>query len=98
VKYKVSIQAEAKDDFRDIHAYLKKRYGDTIAKRFKISFMDILENLATTPLMFQSVPDRKNIRKCSALSPSLIIYEVDENEKRVEIRAIYDGRSDRQIL
>lgn len=86
------MKAAAKADFQDIHGYLRERFGKTSAARFKTSYSKILKSLGQTPRMYESVPEMPGVHKCSALSPTLVLYQVFETEKRVEILALYDGR------
>jgi plasmid stabilization system protein ParE len=92
VKYKVIILPGAEADFMQIHGYLKERFGKKPAARFKASFIRIIKELRHTPRMFQAVPERVGVHKCTALSPTIVLYEVFQDEKRVEILSLYDGR------
>jgi plasmid stabilization system protein ParE len=98
VKYKVIIQPAAKTQFRRIHAYLREEFGAKAARQFKDSFGRIVNVLSENPRMFEAVPDRQNVRKCSALTPSIIYYSVNEKGQRVEVVAMFDGRSDRKMF
>jgi plasmid stabilization system protein ParE len=92
VKYKVIVLPGAKAEFHQIHGYLKERFGKRSATRFKTTFTQILKALRHTPRMYEAIPERYGAHKCSAMSPTLVLYEVLEKEKRVEILTLYDGR------
>lgn len=92
MKYKVIVKTGAKADFLDIHGYLKERFGKQAAARFKTSYSKILKNLRNTPRMYGTIPEMHGVHKCAALSPTLVLYQVFEQEKREEILALYDGR------
>ncbi len=92
MKYKVVVKSSAKADFENIYGYLKERFGKNSAARFKTSYSTILKSLRITPRMYMAVPEMPGAHKCTALSPTILLYEVLEQEKRVEILALYDGR------
>jgi plasmid stabilization system protein ParE len=96
VKYKVIVKTAAKADFLEIHGYLKERFGKKSAARFKTTYSKILKALRHTPRMYESVPELPGVHKCAALSPTLVLYQVIETEKRVEILSLYDGRFEQQ--
>lgn len=92
VKYKVIVKTAAKADFRNIHSYLKERLGKRAAARFKTTYGSILKSPGHMPRMFEAVQEMPGIHDCSALSTTLVPHEVFEQEKRVEILALHDGR------
>jgi plasmid stabilization system protein ParE len=92
VKYKVIMSPEAEADFLEIHAYLNERFGKKSEARLKAEFSRIVKGLRHTPRMFEALPERNSVHKCAALSPTLVLYKIFEQEKRVEILALYDGR------
>ncbi len=98
MKFKVIIQPIAKAQFRVIHAYLKAEFGIRAAQNFQESFARVLDVISENPRIYEVVPDRQNVRKCSALTPSLIYYSIDDHARRIDIVAIYDGRSDRKVF
>jgi plasmid stabilization system protein ParE len=81
----------AKLDSKKIHDMLKKRFGKKSATLFKAGFGKIVKALRQTPRMYEGVPENPGVHKCAALSPTIILYEVFEKEKRVEILTLFDG-------
>lgn len=71
---------------------LKERFGKKSAASFKVGFGKFVKSLRHTPRMYEAVPEVRDVHKCAALSPTLVLYQVFEKEKRVEILAPYDGR------
>lgn len=94
MKYKVIVKTSAKADFQDIYGYLKNRFGKRTATRFKTTYTRILKALRNTPRMYETVPEIPDVHKCSVLAPTLILFQIFETEKRVEILALYDGRQE----
>lgn len=82
----------AKADAKEIYEYLKGRFGKQAAGRFRIGYGKIVKALRQTPRMYEAVPERVGVHKCAALAPTIILYEVFERERRVEILTLYDGR------
>ncbi|MEY3444710.1 MAG: ParE toxin of type toxin-antitoxin system, parDE [Bacteroidota bacterium] len=94
MKYKVIVVPGAEADYLRIYAYLKVQFGPKSAARFKATFGKIIKALRRTPKMYAPVPEIPGIHKCTALSPTLVLYNVIEKERRVEILTLYDGRSE----
>lgn len=96
MKYRVIVLPGAKSEFIEIHRYLKNRFGKSSASRFKIAYGKLLKTLKQTPRIYGAIPEREGVRKCAALAPTIVLYEVFEQEKRVEILTLYDGRVDQE--
>lgn len=94
MSYKVIVIPSAEADYLRIYAYLKAQFGPKSAARFKGTFGKIIKALRRTPKMYPPVPEMPGIHKCTALSPTLVLYNVLEKERRVEILTLYDGRSE----
>lgn len=92
MKFKVIVMPGAEANFLRIHSYLKDRFGKKSAARFKAGFGKIVKALKQNPRMYQAVSENPGVHKCTALSPTIVLYEVFEEEKRVEILALFDGR------
>ena len=92
MKYKVIVLPGAEADYLGIYGYLKERFGKKSAARFKANYGKIIKALRNTPRMYEAVPERLGVHKCAAISPTIVLYEVLEKEKRVEILTLYDGR------
>lgn len=72
-------------------------FGVKAAKRFKDSFGRILLALAENPYMFETVLERTGMRRCAAMSPTLL-YEVYEKERLVKVLVLYDVRAKISVL
>lgn len=94
MRYKVIVRNAAKADFEKIYDYLKGGFGKKAAGKFKTSYIKIIKALRHTPRMYPAVPEIAGVHKCAALSPTLVLYQVFESERRVEILALYDGRNE----
>ena len=92
MKYKVVTAPGADAKAKEIYGYLKERFGKKSAANFKTTFGKIVKALRHTPHMYEAVPEMPGVRKCAALSPTLVLYQVFEAERRVEILVLYDGR------
>ena len=94
MKYKVITLPSADAQAKEIYDYLKGRFGKKAAGRFKTNLGKIIKALRHTPRMYPPVPEIAGVHKCAALSPTLLLYQVFEAERRVEILALYDGRNE----
>ena len=81
----------AETNFLRIHGYLKERFGKKSAAHFKTGFGKIVKSLRQAPRMYATVPENPGVHKCTALSPTIVLYEVFDKEKPVEILTLYDG-------
>lgn len=79
-------------DFKNNDAYLKAHFGKKSPTRFKSAYSTILKSLRIAQRIGMAVPEMPGAHKCIALSPTILLYEVLEQEKRVGILAFYDGR------
>lgn len=68
------------------------RFGKKAAAKFKLGFRNLIKTLRQTPRMYEMVPEAPGVHKCAALAPTLVLYQLDDQEKRVEILTLYDGR------
>ncbi len=88
--YKVIVSPSAMVEFREIHAYVKQRFGKSSSERLKRSYKLFLKALTKHPLQYEEVPERIGVRKCAAMAPTLVYYKVDG--KVVTVLRIQDGR------
>jgi plasmid stabilization system protein ParE len=90
MKIKVSVSDPAKAEYKEIHLMLKNRFGVKSALKFKMAFKTFLKTVSNHPYQYPSVANHPEIRVCTAMSPTVVFYEV--SEALVTVHRIRDGR------
>ena len=90
MKYNVSVTDQARADFGEIYEYLKQRFGKRAGAKFKASYGKLLKSLVNFPFQYPAINERKDVRKCAAMSPTLVFYKVEGQS--VTLLYLKDGR------
>ena len=84
MSYKVQILAYAKDDYREIRGYVKRKFGDQVWVAVESDFKKVLKQIAELPLA-GSVPEEIEAiglvhYRQRLVGQTRIIYQIKEEE------------------
>jgi addiction module RelE/StbE family toxin len=92
VKYTIRYLELAREDVKQIKAYLSQFYPGTPAK-FLRTLKERISALGDMPRMCEVYQDRKAYRRM-VVSDYLVFYKIVEEKKQVEIHRVLHGRRD----
>jgi plasmid stabilization system protein ParE len=93
VKCKVVVSPAAAAEFKELHAYVKQRFGNRPAALLKSSFKTLLTSLRSHPYQGRAIPQRPGIRKSVIQSLTIVYYGFEGGI--VTIHRVRDGREAR---
>ncbi|MBC3872023.1 type II toxin-antitoxin system RelE/ParE family toxin [Undibacterium flavidum] len=84
MSYKVQVLAYAKDDYREIRGYVKRKFGDQVWVAVEADFKKVLKQIAEMPLA-GSVPEEIEAiglvhYRQRLVGQTRIIYQIKEEE------------------
>ncbi|MDP2136243.1 MAG: type II toxin-antitoxin system RelE/ParE family toxin [Candidatus Didemnitutus sp.] len=89
--YKVVYTAQVERDLSDIVSFLAAK-NPAAAEKTGHALLDAAESLGSLPYRGPVMKGRPSLRKFPHLPYHIIIYQVDEPARLVEILRIWDGR------
>jgi len=93
-KYEVIWLNSFKQELSHIYHYLFVKFNNIlIVKRFHKKILNRLFYLSHYPNLYQKINHHKNVRRVT-VDKYVILYTVDETEKRVYILHIFHGNQD----
>ena len=90
MKAQIVVSDTAKDDFKDLMAFLRENYSENAANKLRSEYKGLLSGLSDFPLKFPSIPSNSEFRKAVLLRKTIVYYRFAEGI--VTILSIRDGR------
>jgi addiction module RelE/StbE family toxin len=84
--YKVRFSPFAKDDKKEIEAYLSKFYPKT-PHRFTASLKERISNLKDNPCIYPEYPENNDYRRMF-VGNYTVFYKINDSEKQIDIYRI----------
>ena len=92
LKYKIGYLDLAREDVKEIKAYLAQFYPSTPAK-FLSALKEQIGNLAENPYMYEAYDGNPSFRRM-VVSNYLVFYKVDDEKKTIAIHRVLHGSRD----
>ena len=86
MKYKVRFSPFAKEDKKEIKAYLSKFYPET-PRKFTVSLKEHIANLKENPYLYPEYPGKTDYRRM-LVGNYIVFYKVNDTEKQIDIYRI----------
>ena len=90
MKCNVVVSPAAREEFKEIHAFVKKQFGKVPAARLKASYQSALKSIRNNPLQFPQVEGIPGLHKCVLRSLTTVYYQVVE--QTATVHRVTDGR------
>jgi len=98
MKYKSKILSLARDELKEIRAYLSE-FGSIPKNKIKESFFQYVKNASDNPYMYPEYEENKKYRKAVIQYEYLVFFTVDEDNKMVKTeRVLSSKRNVKSIL
>ena len=94
MKYKVRFSPFAKEDKKEIKAYLSKFYPET-PRRFTASLKEHIDNLKENPYLYPEYPENTAYRRM-LVGNYIVFYKVNDTEKQIDVYHILRASWDLQ--
>ncbi|GHV87168.1 hypothetical protein AGMMS50255_4640 [Spirochaetia bacterium] len=92
MKYKIVYLELAREDVREIKAYLAQFYPSTPVK-FLSALKKQIENLTDNPYMYEAYADNPSYRRM-VVSDYLVFYKVNDEKRIIAIHRVLHGARD----
>ena len=89
--FKIVWSKEAEDTFEEIISYLEIKWTEKEIKKFVFETSKIVSILKKNPFLFRG-SDKAKIFEVLIGKQNLLIYQINESEKRVELLSFWDTR------
>jgi plasmid stabilization system protein ParE len=89
--FKIVWSKEAEDKFEDVISYLEIKWTEKEVKKFVSDTEKIISILKKNPFLFRG-SDKAKIFEALIGKQNLLIYQINESEKRVELLSFWDTR------
>jgi plasmid stabilization system protein ParE len=86
----IIISPLASEQLADLYEYLFREFGQTALEKFHQKWLDFLNLVAVHPRLFPLLNKRKNLRKYSIHTKTLIVYK--PSRQAIEIVVVFHTR------
>ena len=97
-KYEIIFTQECKKEIKKIYNYIRETlYVENAAKRIMLKIEELIKNLACTPKIYVEIDKysgTKRIYRRIVVDNYVLLYTIDEENKKVYVSHMYYGGSD----